>query len=153
MNPAMSSTTTNGYRVLVAGTREGVEDALIDTELARLAPDVILCGDCRGVDKQAASWARVHDVELVTFPADWRSHGRAAGPIRNQQVYDEGKPDLVVAFPITGSRGTFDMIRRAERAGVAVRIVDVSAGRVVTGSPAGAHNKTKEAVPCKEAVQ
>ena len=128
MNPAMSSTTTNGYRVLVAGTREGVEDTLVDTELTRIAPDVIIEGGASGVDKQAASWARVHDVELVTFPADWQAHGKAAGPIRNQQMLDEGQPDLVVAFPIAGSRGTLDMIRRAERAGVAVRIVDVSAG-------------------------
>jgi len=153
MNPAMSSTTTNGYRVLVTGTREGVEDTLVDAELSALAPDVILCGECTGVDRQAAEWARVHEVELVTFPADWQAHRKAAGPIRNQQMLDEGKPDLVVAFPITGSRGTFDMIYRAERAGVAVRIVDASAGHVVTGSPAGAHNKTKEAVQCKEAVQ
>jgi hypothetical protein len=145
MKTVMTSVMNNGYRVLVAGTREGARDALLDTELTRLAPDVILCGDCRGVDRLAASGARAHGVELVAFPADWLTHGRAAGPIRNQQMLDEGKPDLVVAFPITGSRGTLDMTRRAERAGVAVRIVDVSAG-VPKGVPYEQSRKTKEAV-------
>lgn len=51
----------------------------------------------------------------------------AAGPIRNQHMLDIGKPDVVLAFP--GGRGTEDMIRRAEKAGVPVkRIGDVFKG-------------------------
>ena len=34
-------------------------------------------------------------------------------------MLDEGKPDLVVAFP--GGTGTADMIRRAKKAGVEVK--------------------------------
>ena len=59
------------------------------------------------------------------FPADWIRHGRAAGPIRNEQMLREGCPDLVVAFhddPGLG-RGTADMVRRALAAGVPVRFV------------------------------
>lgn len=48
------------------------------------------------------------------------TNGKAAGPIRNQRMLDEGKPDLVVAFP--GGRGTADMVRRAKAAGVPVRL-------------------------------
>ena len=33
-------------------------------------------------------------------------------------MLDEGKPDLVIAFP--GGRGTADMVRKANRAGVKV---------------------------------
>ena len=62
-----------------------------------------------------AEWAR---IPVKEYPADWQKHGRAAGPIRNQQMLDEGKPDLVVAFD--GGRGTADMIARAEKAGVRV---------------------------------
>jgi len=36
-------------------------------------------------------------------------------------MIDEGKPDLVLAFP--GGRGTDDMVRRAEKAGIEVRRV------------------------------
>ena len=35
--------------------------------------------------------------------------------MRNQQMIDEGKPDLVVAF--LGGRGTTDMVKRARIAG------------------------------------
>ena len=52
------------------------------------------------------------------FPADWKAYGMLAGHIRNQQMLDEGKPDLVMAFP--GGRGTADMVARAKKAGVKV---------------------------------
>jgi len=56
------------------------------------------------------------------FLANWRTHGKAAGPIRNQQMLDEGRPHLVVAFP--GGTGTADMVRRAKAAGVPVMEVE-----------------------------
>jgi len=56
------------------------------------------------------------------YPADWDKYGKKAGPIRNQQMLDEGKPDLVLAFPTEKSRGTYDMIRRAEKAGIPVYV-------------------------------
>lgn len=59
------------------------------------------------------------------YPANWQRYGRAAGPVRNQQMLDEGKPDLILAFhqDIVNSKGTADMIRRANRAGVPTRIL------------------------------
>lgn len=51
-------------------------------------------------------------------PADWSTHGKAAGPIRNQQMAD-ARADLCLAFP--GGKGISDMVRRAERAGIPVR--------------------------------
>ena len=47
---------------------------------------------------------------------------RAAGPIRNQRMLVEGKPDLVIAFhdDLESSRGTKDMIKRSLKAGIRV---------------------------------
>ena len=42
----------------------------------------------------------------------------AAGPKRNQQMLDEAKPDMVVAFP--GGKGTAHMRQIAKAAGVPV---------------------------------
>lgn len=53
------------------------------------------------------------------YPADWKKHGRGAGPIRNQQMVDAGA-DVVLAFPQAGSRGTLDCMKRAEAAGIKV---------------------------------
>ncbi len=55
-------------------------------------------------------------------PANWE-RGRRGGPLRNQRMLDEAKPDWVVAFPTEKSKGTWDMVRRAEKAGVPIWIV------------------------------
>lgn len=72
----------------------------------------------RGVDEAAIDWAVVNWCVFQEFPPDWDKYGNAAGPIRNQQMLDEGKPDLVVAFP--GGRGTADMVNKARKAGIEV---------------------------------
>lgn len=71
----------------------------------------IVSGAARGVDSVAIDWAKVNMVECLQFPADWEKHGKSAGAIRNKQMLDEGKPDLVVAFP--GGRGTANMAKQA----------------------------------------
>lgn len=112
-------------RVLVCGGRDFSDHALVYSTLDGLedARGVrithIIEGGARGADKLAAAWAKIHPtVTLLTFKADWDAHGRFAGPKRNQRMLDEGKPDLIVAFP--GGRGTADMIKRAKAAGVEV---------------------------------
>lgn len=113
-------------RVLVCGGRDFKDCGLLFATLDRLAAyngiDCIIEGDAHGADRIAGAWAKRRRVDLRLFPADWRKHGRAAGPIRNQAMLDQGRPDLVVAFP--GGAGTADMVRRAHAAGVEVHIVD-----------------------------
>lgn len=50
--------------------------------------------------------------------ADWKKHGKAAGPIRNGIMLRDGKPDMVVAFP--GGRGTANMVDQARLADLIV---------------------------------
>jgi hypothetical protein len=93
--------------------------------LVQLPRGSIIChGDARGADREAGYEARRLGLEVVVFPANWSRYGKAAGPIRNQQMLDEFKPDLVLAFPILTSVGTYDMIMKATRAGVPVEIIE-----------------------------
>lgn len=110
-------------RVLVCGGREFNDHALAFRTLDELrpAPVRIIQGGAAGADELARNWAARNFITYEHFPADWATHGRAAGPIRNQQMLEQGKPDLVIAFP--GGRGTADMVRRAKAAGV--RVVEV----------------------------
>jgi hypothetical protein len=78
----------------------------------------LIDGGSRGADAMAHNWAVSRKVPCKMYPALWNVHGRSAGPIRNQQMLDEGKPDLVVAF--AGGNGTADMVRRAKAAGIKV---------------------------------
>lgn len=127
-----------GMRVLVCGGREFSDarmmDAilrLVDRHSHRYVPDThgitaIIHGAAQGADSLAAAWAENVGLssygEVLAFPADWARWGKRAGLLRNQQMIDEGKPDLVVAFP--GGRGTADMVNRARAAGI--RVLDLS---------------------------
>jgi len=82
----------------------------------------IITGAAKGADNLGIRFSHEYGTKLESYPADWTSHGKAAGPIRNQQMLDDGKPDLVVAFP--GGVGTADMIRRAIKAGIPVRMIE-----------------------------
>lgn len=114
--------------VLVCGgryysDRERVYSALDDvfkvTDQEPLGvPGTVIHGGCSGADQLADDWSITNWKEIIVFKADWKKHGKAAGPLRNQQMLDDCKPDLVVAFP--GGKGTADMVRRARKAGIEV---------------------------------
>ncbi len=54
----------------------------------------------------------------MIFHAAWKQHGRAAGPIRNEEMLFLGRPDGVLAMP--GDKGTRHMVDIASREGVPV---------------------------------
>lgn len=110
-------------RVLVCGGRDYADRARVWRELDAIDRETpitcIIEGGARGADRYAFHWAVEKQRARQTFAADWQKYRRAAGPIRNQRMLDEAKPDLVVAFP--GGDGTADMVGRARKAGVAMR--------------------------------
>ena len=83
-------------------------------------------GGAKGADSLAGEWANRHGYVVQVFPADWNKHGKAAGPIRNQEMidaFDPARPGTskvvcVVAFP--GRTGTADLVERAKKAGIKV---------------------------------
>lgn len=80
--------------------------------------DTVIHGGARGADEGGADWGASEHARVVEFKANWKKHGKAAGPIRNRQMLDQGKPDIVIALP--GGRGTANMISQAEALGVPV---------------------------------
>jgi hypothetical protein len=118
-------------RILVCGGRDYLDYLTLQKTLDGVVYDlgcpdeaVIIQGGAKGADFLAKvyaycwGWGGLHCVE---YPADWKTYGKGAGAIRNQQMLDEGKPDLVVAFP--GGSGTADMVSRARKASVEVMVV------------------------------
>ena len=88
----------------------------------------IVNGAATGADKLASDWARERkkhngtSIRLYEFLADWDTYGLSAGPIRNKQMLDARKPEVVVAFP--GGPGTADMISKSQQAGIPVVSID-----------------------------
>ena len=113
-------------RVLVCGDRKWADRHRIRWELETLPPDtVVIEGEARGADTLGREVAEVLGFKVERYPANWEKFGRAAGPIRNQQMLTEGKPDLVIAFHdhIRESKGTADMIRLAVKEGIATKLI------------------------------
>lgn len=133
-------------RVLVCGGRFynrvatfGIAMDRIHDEILRWdPPTVVIHGKCKtGADDMAQTWADNHGYPVLPFPAKWKdlshpdavirflrdgtSYDAMAGPRRNQQAIDEGKPDIGVAFP--GDRGTNDMVDRLKKANI--RLIDL----------------------------
>lgn len=84
----------------------------------------IISGEAKGADALAKKAADDLRILYAGFEADWDKYGKAAGPIRNKKMIDEGKPDLVVAFHsnISKSKGTRDMITKARDKGIPIII-------------------------------
>lgn len=117
-------------RVIVCGSRNWTNRDVIRRELQALpAHAIVVHGNCRGADRIAGRIALSLGLITEPYPADWTKHGKAAGPIRNQQMLDTGV-DLVLAFhdDLESSKGTKDMATRARAAGVPVQVI-AGAGR------------------------
>jgi len=119
-------------RVIVTGGRNFTNSEFLFRALDSLAPrpTLIIEGGQRtyhpvtreivgGADYWAKVWAERKDIEVFTIKANWKLHGRAAGPLRNMRLLSMGQPDLVISLP--GGAGTADMVSRAISAGVPVR--------------------------------
>lgn len=110
--------------VLICGSRIWTDRATIARVMRELDPGTLIVhGAARGADRLADEVARDLGLPRKACPADWGQYGRAAGPIRNQQMLDLERPDRVLAFRVPGaSPGTDDMIRRARTRGIRVSV-------------------------------
>ena len=100
-------------RLLVCGGRNYSDKAKVWEVLSGIKDkhgmNVFLCeGDASGADYLAKEFAKSNGWDRVSYPANWARYGNSAGPIRNQKMFDEFKPDLCIAFP--GHNGTKNMV-------------------------------------------
>jgi hypothetical protein len=103
------------------------------------APDGlhVITGGADGTDKFAEKWCKIsatlqwpNNLTYETVKADWERHGRAAGPIRNDQmlklllsIEDEYRVGAFIDKPLPESKGTNIMVSIALKAGVEVDVI------------------------------
>ena len=111
-------------KALICGGRDWTDYGFIEHTLDAIHElrhfTSIIHGGALGADYLAGIWGKDRKIPIVVFPANWSKYDTKAGPIRNQQMIDDGKPDLCVAFP--GGRGTNDMIARCKQNKIEVYI-------------------------------
>lgn len=113
-------------RIVVTGSREWTNRALLWSTLddlhRRYTIEVLYHGEQSGADLMAKQWAM--DRGLPSFGCPYAGHyGKQGGSIRNTWLLEEGRPDLVVAFPTQSSRGTWNCVTQAKQRGISIRIV------------------------------
>jgi hypothetical protein len=79
---------------------------------------LLIHGGNRGADALADAWARAHGVPVQSCPADWKAHGKGAGPMRDTVMLVDHDPTLVLTFP--GDRGTANLIKKARDYGLEI---------------------------------
>ena len=123
-------------RMIVAGCRTFQDYALLCAHLDRITAEIpgrieLISGHAPGADTLGERYAREHKMRLRVFPARWDLYGKAAGVLRNQQMIDYAlkKSAIAVFFWDGSSRGTRDAIRRALKAGIDTRIIQIEEKR------------------------
>jgi hypothetical protein len=112
-------------RVIVFGARDWRDVEPIAREMQKLPHGTIIIeGGAPGADTIAAEVARGLGFDVEEYVAEWGKYANAAGPIRNQRMLVEGRPEGGLAFhrDIEKSRGTRDMAMRLKKAGVPFRV-------------------------------
>ena len=115
-------------RILVCGGRDFNDVRLFNSTMDKyknIENLTIIQGNAKGADNLAYWWALENASHEEHYQADWDKFGKSAGYIRNKQMLEEGKPDLVIAFP--GGKGTANMVKLAKERGI--EVIEVN-GRV-----------------------
>lgn len=114
-------------RILITGSRIWIDRAWIAAELDRTVaelgdgPVTIVSGACpQGADRICEEYAATRGWIVERHRADWNTHSKAAGFIRNQAMVDLGA-DACLVFVRQASRGATHCGQAAERAGIPTR--------------------------------
>lgn len=76
----------------------------------------IVCGEARGADEAGKSYGIFHMLPVVCFPPDWKQFGKAAGPIRNQQMAEYADALLLLwDGKSRGSQNMKDCMRKLDK--------------------------------------
>lgn len=128
ISPMLQIAIMNGETWLFCGGRTFADQIMFDDVMVRLVgmfgcPAKVVHGNAKGLDAMAAEWADRMAIPSIGVPADWATHGKAAGPIRNEDMLIDHKPKRVIAFP--GGKGTADMLQRARNRRGEIEVIEI----------------------------
>lgn len=117
------------FRVIIAGGRDFTDYSLLKkscnyylkNKIADKIPIEVVSGMAKGADTLGEYYSNEIWCGLRKFKADWGTHGKAAGPIRNREMAEYC--DAAIIFWDGSSKGTKNMIEEMERVGKPYRIV------------------------------
>lgn len=115
-------------KIAVVGSRSITDEdyvfSVLDFYLSRLLKEnecVIVSGGAVGIDSLGAQWAGLRKLKTEIYLPNYKQYGKSATFLRNQTIVDNA--DYLIAIT-TGSKGTADSIKRAEKKGIAIKIIN-----------------------------
>jgi len=113
-------------KVIIAGSRQGCIWSELDKGIVESGFHIteVVSGCAKGIDLQGEMWAKVNNVSIARFPADWDAHGKSAGYKRNAEMAKYA--DALIAFWEGESKGTKHMIDLAEKHGILIHVVIIT---------------------------
>jgi hypothetical protein len=115
--------------VIICGDRNWTNTTLIYNELKNLPIScIIIEGEAKGADSIGRIMAEKLGMTVKKFPADWKTYGKSAGPIRNIEMLKKLKKyknSAILAFhnDIENSKGTKHMVSIGKKAKITVKII------------------------------
>lgn len=115
-------------KTVIAGSRnfENREELEKAIRLSGFDITQVITGGCsdyngclRGVDKIAVEWAICNAIPCYIFPANWKTLGKRAGPMRNIVMAASAEAAILV-YNRGISRGTLSMEEQARKKGLKV---------------------------------
>jgi hypothetical protein len=112
------------FKCIVAGGRDFYDykhlEATLNLYLCHKSNIEIVSGGASGADSLGERYAKEKGHKLKVFKADWDKHGKAAGPIRNEEMakYADG----LIAFWDGESKGTKSMIGYAKKYNLKIHV-------------------------------
>lgn len=113
-------------KVIISGGRDFENYALLKFKCNAILKDIndeiqIVSGGSKGADTLGERYAKDKGFICKRFEAEWDKNGKAAGPIRNEEMAKYA--DYLIAFWNGKSIGTKSMISKAQNVGLKIRII------------------------------
>lgn len=117
-------------KIIVCGSRTFDDYDFVKSKLDFLLKSMynykieIVSGCAKGPDTLAIKYAEEKGYKVWRFPADWKHFGKAAGAVRNTLMADFATH--CIAFWDSESKGTYDMIKKAQEHNLFMRVIRVN---------------------------
>ena len=116
-------------KLIIAGGRDFNDYQLLQLETQRFLVEqgfnpsqlIIVSGNAKGADSLGEEFAEKYNFPIATYPADWNKNGKAAGPIRNEEMANFATHAIIFWDSI--SRGSKNMIETARKYNLIYKIV------------------------------
>lgn len=115
-------------KVAIVGTRNPLltfdewEERYIKT-IMKYNPTTIVSGGAKGIDAYARQFAENHGIQLIEIKPDYNRFHKLAPILRNTEIVNNS--EVVLAFPSKESKGTWDTIRKGNKQGKQVEIINI----------------------------